>query len=75
MTGPLHIVDLGADRPLHYRFGVGTMEPDPFGGPGRWIRVAAVGSDVHHRVHFPRIVTESVEDIIEVGPDDDVTGL
>ena len=72
--GDLHIIDLGAHRPPNYRYGVGTAEPDPHGGAGRWIRVAAEGDEVHHRVHLPRAVTSSVGEIIVVTDEDEVTG-
>lgn len=75
MSDDLHIIDLGAARPQQYRWAVGTAEHDPFGSDGRWIRVAAEGSDVHPRVHLPRIATESVNEIITVTEDDEATGL
>ena len=72
--GDLHIIDLGTHRPHRYRYAVGTAEPDPCGGAGRWIRVAAEGDEVHHRVHLPRVITSSIDEIIVVTDEDEVTG-
>ena len=68
----LHIIDLGPDRPSNHRYALGTAEPDPHGGPGRWIRVRH--REVRYQSHFPLIATRCDDDIIVVGEEDEVTG-
>ena len=70
----LHIIDLGVDRPAHYRYAVGTAEPDPWGGDGRWVRIEVRAIDVDYHAHLERVATESDDEIITVTDDDEVTG-
>lgn len=71
--GDLHIIDLGTGRPTNHRYALGTAEPDPFGGPGRWVRVEVEGDSVRHRLHLERIKTCGIDEIIVVTDDDEVT--
>lgn len=74
MTAHLHIIDFGPEKPWQYRYALGTAEPRPDGEPGRWVRVACEGPMVHYRAHMELIATETVNEIITVADEDEVTG-